>query len=84
MNRLQHNTPVSKELIKMLKVPIDLYKNILIILKLQNYSKLYEHLDFIGRKQMCSNYINSAIENENFISTPEEVINLHYLIGNTL
>jgi vacuolar protein sorting-associated protein 35 len=60
----------------MLKVPIDLYKNALIILKLQNYSKLYEHLDYIGRKQMCSSFINSAIENENFISTSDEVISL--------
>ena len=70
---IQSNTPVSKELTKMLKIPIDLYKNVLTLLKIKHYSTLYEHLDFIGRKSLCQYLLNNALENDTVISTPAEV-----------
>jgi vacuolar protein sorting-associated protein 35 len=73
LDHIQTNTPLSKELIKLLKTPIDLYKNVLIILNLKHYSTLYEHLDYVGRKSMCQHLINNALENESLISTSEDV-----------
>ena len=67
---------MAKELIKMLKIPIDLYKNILTLLKIKHYTTLYEHLDYAGRKAICVYLINNAMENETIISTPDEVISL--------
>lgn len=65
----------------MLKIPIDLYKNILTLLKLKHYSTLYEHLDYSGRKTICQYLLNNALENETIISTQEEVDGLFQLIN---
>lgn len=65
---------MSKELTKMLKIPIDLYKDVLKLLKIKHYSTLYEHLDYIGRKSICHYLVNSALENETIISTTHDVI----------
>lgn len=78
---IQSNTPLSKEVLKLLKIPSDLYKDILIIINLKHYSTLYDHLDYVGRKSMCQHLINSALENENLISTPEDVELLLQLIS---
>ena len=43
LDHIQSNTPLSKELLKLLKTPVDLYKNILIILNLKHYSTLLIH-----------------------------------------
>ena len=58
----------------MLKIPIDLYKNVLTLLKIKHYSTLYEHLDYAGRKSICHYLLNNAIDNETIISTPDEVV----------
>ena len=65
----------------MLKIPIDLYKNILTLLKVKHYSTLYEHLDFFGRKTICQYLVNNALENETIISTPDDVDTLLQLIN---
>ena len=57
----------------MLKIPIDLYKNVLTLLKIKHYSTLYEHLDFVGRKSLCQYLLNNALENETIFSTTQEV-----------
>ncbi len=65
----------------MLKIPIDLYKNILTLLRVKHYSTLYEHLDFVGRKTICQYLVNNALENETIISTPDDVDTLLQLIN---
>jgi vacuolar protein sorting-associated protein 35 len=65
----------------MLKIPIDLYKNVLILLKIKHYSTVYEHLDYLGRKTICQYLLNNALENETLISTPEDVDSLMQLIN---
>ncbi len=65
----------------MLKNPIDLYKNILTLLRVKHYSTLYEHLDFVGRKTICQYLVNNALENETIISTPDDVDTLLQLIN---
>ena len=81
MDHIQSNTQVSKELIKLLKIPIDLYKNVLVLIKLKHYSILYDHLDFVGRKSICQYLLNNALENETTVSTHDEVESLLQLIN---
>lgn len=81
LDHIQSNTPISKELIKMLKIPIDFHKNVLILLKIKHYSTLFDHLDFAGRKSLCQYILNNALENETIISTPDEVEGLLQLLS---
>lgn len=78
---IQSNTQVSKELIKLLKIPIDLFSNILVLLKLKHYSILYDHLDFVGRKSICQYLLNKALENETVVGKPEDVEALLQLVN---
>lgn len=81
---IQSNTPVSKELIKMLKIPIDFHKDVLILLRIKNYPTLFEHLDFPSRKSLCQYILNNALENETIISTSDEVEGLLTLISSVI
>lgn len=84
LDHIQSNTPVSKELIKMLKIPIDLHKNVLILLKIKYYPTLFEHLDYHSRKLLCQYILNNALENETIISTSDEVEGLLTLINSVI
>ncbi|CAH1640808.1 unnamed protein product [Spodoptera littoralis] len=70
---LEHNTAVFKELMKILKLPADHYKNILTLIKLQNYSPLIRHLNHPGRIMIAVHLINDVLETDCLISTPEDV-----------
>lgn len=65
----------------MLKIPIDLYQNVLNLLKIKHYTTLYEHLDYVGRKTMCQYLLNNALEHETQISSPDEAEGLLQLIN---
>ena len=65
----------------MLKIPIDLYKNVLRLLKFKHYTSLYEHLDSPGRKLMCRYIVNNALDNNTLISSQEEVEGLLQMIN---
>ncbi|KOB66736.1 putative vacuolar protein sorting 35 isoform 1, partial [Operophtera brumata] len=49
----RHSTPVFKELMKILKLPADHYKNVLTLIKLQNYAPLIRHLNHPGRRMIA-------------------------------
>ncbi|CAH0696422.1 unnamed protein product [Spodoptera exigua] len=70
---LEHNTAVFKELMKILKLPADHYKNILTLIKLQNYAPLIRHLNHPGRIMIAVHLINDVLETDCLISTPEDV-----------
>ncbi|PZC72827.1 hypothetical protein B5X24_HaOG210544 [Helicoverpa armigera] len=70
---LEHNTAVFKELMKILKLPADHYKNILTLIKLQNYAPLIKHLNHPGRIMIAVHLINDVLETDCMISTPEDV-----------
>lgn len=81
LDHIQSNTQVSKELIKMLKIPVDAYKNILKVLELKHYATLFEHLDFLGRKAICQYILTNALENETMITTQAEVDSLFQIMS---
>lgn len=70
IENLESHSQVARELLKLLKIPIDHYKNILIILKLKHYAALLQHLDFNGRKSLSIFILNKAlIDNKDFETT---------------
>lgn len=72
LEKIGQNTPVGKELLKLLKIPVDNYDNVLTLLKLENYGNLLDFMDYEGRKTMGIYLINNALENETFIGSHEQ------------
>ncbi|KAL1512525.1 hypothetical protein ABEB36_002106 [Hypothenemus hampei] len=73
LDRLEYHSSVAKELQKLLKIPLDAYNDILVILKLKHYSGLMQHLDYNGRKALSIYILNNALENDTIVPTPKEV-----------
>lgn len=72
---------MAKELLKLLKIPLDNYNNLLIILKLKHYAGLMQHLDYFGRKSLSIYILNNALDNETIVPSPDEVEQALTLLG---
>ncbi|UJR09635.1 hypothetical protein I4U23_013868 [Adineta vaga] len=77
---VQTGTLAAKELVKMLKIPIDCY-DILDVLKLSNYKLVLQLLSYRERHTVCMYIINSILDKETIIPTAEQVTQLFDLIG---
>lgn len=64
---------VSRELMRLMKIPVDNYNNVLELLKLEHYGPLMEYFDYQARKSMSIHLILNALENETGIPSPEQV-----------
>ncbi|ESO93143.1 hypothetical protein LOTGIDRAFT_206542 [Lottia gigantea] len=73
LDHLEHGAAVSKELMKLMKIPIDTYNSILTVLELQHFGAMFEYFDYKGRKLMSCFIINNILENETCIPTQEQV-----------
>ncbi|XP_041375547.1 vacuolar protein sorting-associated protein 35-like isoform X2 [Gigantopelta aegis] len=73
LDHLEHGTPVSKELMRLMKIPVDTYNNLLTVLELQHYGPMFEYFDYKGRKMMSCYIINNALDNEINIPVQENV-----------
>lgn len=73
VDRLESHSNVAKELLKLLKIPLDHYNNLLTVLKLQHYAALMQHLDYSGRKMLSIYILNNALESETVIPVHEQV-----------
>lgn len=73
VEKIDYNSAVSKELMKLLKIPVENYNNLLIILQLQHYQPLMEYFDYAGRKSMSIYLIENALENNALVPTQEQV-----------
>ncbi|KAL5022144.1 hypothetical protein ScPMuIL_001299 [Solemya velum] len=73
LDHLEHGSPVSKELMRLMKVPVDNYSNMLVVLELQHFGPLFEYFDFQSRKLMSCYIVNNALDNETNIPTQEQV-----------
>ncbi|XP_050301165.1 vacuolar protein sorting-associated protein 35 isoform X3 [Anthonomus grandis grandis] len=72
LEHLEYHSSVAKELQKLLKIPLDTYNNILVVLKLKHYAGLMQHLDYNGRKSLSIYILTNALENETVIPSPDE------------
>ncbi|XP_074645707.1 vacuolar protein sorting-associated protein 35-like [Tubulanus polymorphus] len=73
LDHLESSSAVSKELMKLMKIPVDSYNNVLTVLKLDHFGPLFEYFDYNGRKTMSCYLINNALENEVLIPSQEQV-----------
>lgn len=64
IERLDYNTAVSRELARLMKIPVDHYDNLLTVLRLQHYAALMEHLDYQGRKALAVYLLSNALDND--------------------
>lgn len=73
LNRVDSNTMVAKELMKLVKIPVDSYNDLLTILKLEHFAPLLEYFDYRSRKQISGFFINNSLENETLIKEQSQV-----------
>ena len=78
---VEHRTPVGRELEKLLKIPIDSYNDIMIVLALEHYIPLLNCYDFSGRKEMSAYLINNVIDNSTLIPSPEKAETILTIVG---
>ncbi|KAF8770166.1 Vacuolar protein sorting-associated protein like [Argiope bruennichi] len=81
IKRVEYNTPVSKELLKLLKIPVQHYNNILTVLELKHFGSLMNFCDYNSRKSMSCFLVNNALENETYIPTQEQVEQILVLVS---
>lgn len=74
--RIEYNSAVSRELTKLMKIPVDNYNNLLTVLQLQHYAPLLDTFDYHGRKNLAAYIVTNALDNETLIPTQEQVRNL--------
>ena len=65
---------------RLLKIPVDAYNNVLTILKLKHFAPLFSYFDYATRKEMAMYVIHNALENETLIPSQEEVCLFRLLI----
>lgn len=73
LDHLEHGSMVSKELMRLMKIPVDTYNNVLTLLSLQHFGPLFDYFDYKGRKLMSCHIITNALENETLVPSQEHV-----------
>ncbi len=80
MFRVPTGTQAAKELVKMLKIPLDCY-DILDVLKLNHYKLVLQLLSYRERHTVCMYITNSILDKETIIPTAEQVTQLLDLLS---
>jgi vacuolar protein sorting-associated protein 35 len=70
---VEHRTPVGRELEKLLKIPVDSYNDLMVVLSLEHFIPLLNCYDYSGRKAMSAYLVNNVIDNNTLIPSPEKV-----------
>ena len=81
--RVQTGTQAAKELVKMLKIPVDCY-NILDVLKLSHYKLVLQLLSYRERHAVCMYIANGILDKETIVPTAEQVTQLFELLATLL
>ena len=58
---------------RLLKIPVDIYNNVLTILKLKHFAPLFDYFDYKTRKEMAMYVINNSLDNDTYVPSMEEV-----------
>ncbi|KAK2177624.1 hypothetical protein NP493_589g02015 [Ridgeia piscesae] len=81
LDHLESSSAVSKELTRLMNIPIEFYKNILMLLKLDHFSALFDYFDYQARKTMSVYIITSALESDTYVTMQEEVDGILSLVS---
>lgn len=80
--RVVYNSAVSRELCRLMKLPVDYFNNILTILQLNHYADLMQCFDYTGRKTLALYLVNNILNMHTYIPTQELVRNSQALVFN--
>ena len=67
------SSAVSKELTRLLKIPVDTYNNVLTVLQLKHFPPLFEYFDFESRKSMSCYVLSNTLDYNTTILAQEQV-----------
>lgn len=67
------SSAVSKELTRLLKIPVDTYNNILTVLQLKHFPPLFEYFDYESRKSMSCYVLSNTLDYNTTIVAQEQV-----------
>jgi hypothetical protein len=67
------DSKATKQLVALLSAPLEKYKDVVVVLKLSNYARVMEHLDYETNKVMAVVLIQSVLSNSTTITVPEKV-----------
>ncbi|KAL1115285.1 hypothetical protein AAG570_007316 [Ranatra chinensis] len=70
---VEHTSAVSRQLNRLLSIPVQQYNNILTVLKLTQFTPLLSVFDLTGRKAMATSVVNNALANNTMVPTPDQV-----------
>ncbi|XP_003370611.1 vacuolar protein sorting-associated protein 35 [Trichinella spiralis] len=70
--KFAYNSPVGKELVKLLRLPVDFYSNAMRLLLLKNYPLVLSLLDHRGRIRCSCQIVYSMLEQRTFVKTAEQ------------
>ncbi|KAH9541149.1 hypothetical protein CY35_14G045900 [Sphagnum magellanicum] len=74
------DSKATKQLVALLSAPLEKYKDVVVVLKLSNYARVMEHLDYETNKVMTVVLIQSILSNSTMISAPDKVDALFELL----
>eukprot|EP01118_Nematostelium_gracile_P013563 TRINITY_DN5141_c0_g1_i5.p1 TRINITY_DN5141_c0_g1~~TRINITY_DN5141_c0_g1_i5.p1 ORF type:complete len:732 (+),score=221.45 TRINITY_DN5141_c0_g1_i5:76-2196(+) len=66
-------TSTVKQILRLLQTPLDTYKNIITVLQLENYPKLFTFLSYDNRKRVALEIVKNAVDNSSFLSSANQV-----------
>ncbi|XP_035680278.1 vacuolar protein sorting-associated protein 35-like isoform X2 [Branchiostoma floridae] len=81
LEHLENSSAVSKELSRLLKIPIDSYNNVLTVLELKHFAPLFEYFDYDSRKNMSIYVVNNCLENGTEIPMAEQTDQILQLVS---
>ncbi|AWP02045.1 Vacuolar protein sorting-associated protein 35 [Scophthalmus maximus] len=73
LEHIATSSAVSKELTRLLKIPVDTYNNILTVLQLKHFPPLFEYFDYESRKSMSCYVLSNTLDYNTTIVQQEQV-----------
>jgi vacuolar protein sorting-associated protein 35 len=79
--RISHTLSVNQELLRLQRLCVDFYNNVLTLLHLKFFSPLMEKFDYVSRKSLSLYICMNILENETLIPTAEEAEDVLVLLS---
>ncbi|ETE72967.1 Vacuolar protein sorting-associated protein 35 [Ophiophagus hannah] len=73
LEHIATSSAVSKELMRLLKIPVDTYNNVLTVLKLKHFHPLFEYFDYESRKTMSCYVLSNVLDYNTEIISQDQV-----------
>ena len=74
------DSKATKQIVALLSAPLEKYNDVVTVLKLTNYPKVMEHLDYGTNKVMSGVIIQSIMKNSTLITEADKVAELNKLL----